>query len=236
MLNKNTAQIIQAVTTPIGFFSLIVLVIEGILAGLALIASPQDQTFIIKSIIGILVAVIVIVTIMFFTKSEYFKPGRPSQSSTDQQYDIFISAPMASFTSDEQYQQERHQMLELINSLHQNCRFGNIFYAGSQLESQTDFDSDVALAADHDFHAIDGSRYFLLIYPERLASSVLVEAGYAIAKEKPSVFFVRNRQDLPYLLKNLHGIRNVEIYEYNNLENIIDLIIRNGSDIFPQIN
>jgi Na+-driven multidrug efflux pump len=122
------------VSTPIGFFSLIVLVVESILGGLALLSSPEDKTFIIRNMIYILFLVILIVTILVYTKQEYFvqvnsqKPSKKNAKTLEyEQYDLFISSPMASFTSDEEYQRERNQMLELIDLLEKRCKFNKVF-------------------------------------------------------------------------------------------------------------
>jgi hypothetical protein len=51
----------EAIKTPLGFFSLIVIVIESLLGGLALASSGTDRTFLIYVIPGILVLLILLV-------------------------------------------------------------------------------------------------------------------------------------------------------------------------------
>jgi len=219
------------INTPIGFFSLVVLIIESILGGLALVSSTENQTFIIRSMIFILITVIIIVTTLAYKKPEFFNHNsskKTAKSSLPYEYDIFLSSPMAAFSSNEEYQNERQQMLELLRAFSDYCQFDKTYYAGATLESQEDFSSDVISAAEKDFIAIEKSKYFILIYPQRLASGVLVEIGYALALNKPTIIFVKNRQDLPYLLNHLHGFRDVEIYDYKNLHDIKNMIVKNG--------
>lgn len=62
-----------------------------------------------------------------------------------------------------------------------------MFYAGVDIGSVNDF--EVAnISARDDFQALANSKYFILLYPRPLPSSVLVEVGAAIAFGMPSVF------------------------------------------------
>ncbi|XGV97895.1 MAG: nucleoside 2-deoxyribosyltransferase [Leptolyngbya sp. BL-A-14] len=240
---SSRAGIIQAVDTPIGFFSLVVLAIEALLGIIALTTSEGDRTFIVRSMIALLFIVVAVVSFLAFTKPSLFraskkedskvKPQPVSDDSVEYEYDVFLSSPMAAMPSDEDYINEREDVLDFMGTLRTYCQLNKIFYAGLELGSQDDFEGDEALAARVDFEAIRKSRYFILIYPARLASGVLVEAGYALALNKPSVYFVKDRSNLPYILQHLHGIDNVEIYPYSGLSDLKTIIKRSGCHIFP---
>lgn len=236
------ANIIQSIETPIGFFTLVVLMVEAILALVLFNVSEADRTLIVRSMIAILFIVISVVSILAFTKPNLFLLNKSKNSKLssdvnnidDYEYDVFVSSPMASFLSDEEYVQERQKILEFIRDLKEYCGLKKVFYAGLELETQNDFQGDEVLAARTDFDAIEKSQYFILVYPEPLPSGVLVEAGYALALKKPSAYFVKQRKDLPYLLQHLHGINNVEIYQYSTQNKLKDVIKRSKRNIFPK--
>lgn len=52
---------VEAIKTPLGFFSLAVLVVEALLGSLALASSGFDRTFLLYAIVGILVLIVVLV-------------------------------------------------------------------------------------------------------------------------------------------------------------------------------
>lgn len=63
--------IIEAIKTPLGFFSLVLLVIESLLGGLALATDPgEDRMLLVKLIVGILVLVIILVAVISWFRPE----------------------------------------------------------------------------------------------------------------------------------------------------------------------
>ncbi len=49
--------------------------------------------------------------------------------------------------------------------------------------------------------ALRAAHLFVMIYPGKIVTSALVEVGYAMALRLPCLLLVRDRDDLPYLLK-----------------------------------
>lgn len=117
------------------------------------------------------------------------------------EYDVFVAAAMAAHEGDPAYQQSREDALSLVRTLQEDCGFSSVFYAGAKLTDQKAFDPKL-LALQLDLAAMRASRYFLLYYPERLATSALYEAGWALILGKPSLYVVRTSEDLPFLMKN----------------------------------
>ncbi len=117
------------------------------------------------------------------------------------EYDVFVAAAMAAHDNEAAYQQSREDVLSLVRTLREDCGFSSVFYAGSKLPEKKAFDPKL-LALQVDLAAMRSSRYFLLYYPERLASSALYEAGWALMLGKPSLYVVREPDDLPFLLNN----------------------------------
>ena len=73
----------------------------------------------------------------------------------------------------------------------------------------------------------------MLVYPHRIGSGCLVEAGIALQKKIPSLYFIRNENDLPFNLRETPSSFPVrwEIYEYE-----IEIVNRfkcGGAQLFP---
>ena len=76
------------------------------------------------------------------------------------------------------------------------------------------------------------SANFVMILPEKMVTSCLVEVGYAIALDIPCLVFVRDRGHLPYVLQEIGQQRNnVKIYRYNNHTNIAGIIDQHGANL-----
>lgn len=147
-------------------------------------------------------------------------PGKNVKS----QYDLFFSIPMKSVDEEEEYKKLRALALQCIEQLKLSDRFRRIYYAGRDVLSLEDADP-AAIAVKNDLEALRSSEHFMLVYPEKVVSSSLVEAGYAIALQKPSFYFVRTRDDLPYMLRESpDSYPFVKIFTYTNEKNLISLI------------
>ena len=133
-------------------------------------------------------------------------------------HDIFLASPMSGFPADADYREHRTIVLEAIETL-KECGARNVYYAGVNAPASGRF-VEPAQAMLADVRALQSSSAFVMIYPDRIVSSVLVEIGIAIALEIPCFVFVRRREDLPYLL--LHagefggtdGLPAIHVFEY----------------------
>lgn len=126
---------------------------------------------------------------------------RISRAMRRYEHDVFIAAAMAGHEGDKQYQASRKVVLDLKATLEASNGCRSVFYAGANIVSSKKFD-DEALALDFDLRKMRASKNFILYYPEKIASSVLFEAGWALVLGKPSIYIVRDRKHLPYLLNN----------------------------------
>lgn len=139
-------------------------------------------------------------------------------------YDVFLSSPMSAFKTDEDYKKERDTMLKLKEHLERQKNL-SIYYAGEHISSSISFESE--LVGLNDFEAIENSKCFIMFYPESIVSSVLVEAGYALALKKPSIYFVHNKEKLPFLLREAHhSCPNVQVFEYTDLGQVLRIMSR----------
>ncbi|MEQ6342069.1 MAG: toll/interleukin-1 receptor domain-containing protein [Gammaproteobacteria bacterium] len=137
-------------------------------------------------------------------------------------YDVFLSTPMAAFPTDAEYQAGRAQFKKLFDSLKQDCGL-SVYWAAEKIESMSDFDTlDVSVLDD--LKALQQSHRFVLVYPQKLVTSALFEAGYALALGRFSHYFVRDREDLPFLMRELAGPNsNVRIHADQDWKDYDDL-------------
>lgn len=238
---ENRGSLITTVKTPLGFFTLGLLVVEGILGGLAVKADGTDFTTLIWIIGGSLVLILTAVWVLALVQPELFMvsqkevslPGAASDIPENEiHFDAFVSAPMAS-VDDEAYREMRETVSAIVGDLKKHANMASVYYAGEEIETQADFDADV-LAIKADFEKIRASRSFILLYPARIASSALIEVGFALALGKPVVIAVTNRDDLPFLLRSAgQALKRVRIYDCDNLDSFLKLIRKHGSALVP---
>lgn len=150
-------------------------------------------------------------------------------------YDVFLASPMAALKTDNDYQQYRNGALAIEKALQKHCGFTSVFYAGRNIPSKAAFEA-AGDSLSEDFEALQSSRHFLLIYPEQKASSVIYEAGMALAMGKPSVYVTNHRRDLPFLLQQApQAFDQVRVKIYDGcpgVNEIVNLIKNNGRSLF----
>jgi len=135
------------------------------------------------------------------------------------------------------FQRQRSDTLDVIDLLMKHAGIKSVYYAGQGIRSVDSFEpQDVAAVVDLD--AIRKSRFFLMLYPERVASSVLFEAGFALALGRPAVYLVRAEKDLPFLMQNAGNLSadypRVKIYECADHAAQLRLIERAGKNLFAK--
>jgi nucleoside 2-deoxyribosyltransferase len=135
---------------------------------------------------------------------------------------IFLAAPMSGFESDEAYRHHRSIVNEACAAFERSGSVDWVYFAGRTIQSVSGFTSaDEAFLADYTHLA--SCDLFVLYYPFRVLSSVLVEVGVAIGLGKPCLLVCRDRGDLVYLLRNAasvsgqYGIPAIRIWEWGNL-------------------
>lgn len=127
-------------------------------------------------------------------------PRRPNPITFE--YDVFLASPMAGFKEDAKFQAQLKDTLAVIAALQSHCGVKSVYYAGKKITSVADFEpTDVA--AEIDLEAVRKSRIFVMLYPSEILSSVIFEAGFALALGRASVYFVQDRGHLPFLMRSL---------------------------------
>jgi hypothetical protein len=161
--------------------------------------------------------------------------AKATPSARKFRFDVFLSAPMAAFASDDDYKAARADIKKVFDALTVKCKL-RVYWAAEKVESMSDFDTlDVSVLDD--LKALDDSRNFLLLYPEKLVTSALFEAGYALALKRHSHYFVRDRQHLPFLMRELAGsVEDVHIHtaqDWKSYEDLAAKVVKYQDTWFP---
>ena len=158
---------------------------------------------------------------------------RPASATDD--IDVFLAAPMAAHDSDAEYQATRNEVMKVHDAFIQECNF-KVYCALAHCPTMKSFEAlDVSVIKD--LRAIKDAKYFVLLYPQKITSSVLFEAGFALALRKFSLYFVARRQDLPYMMQDAASIfRDVRLHELPafavSADCIVDDIRTNKEQLF----
>lgn len=131
---------------------------------------------------------------------------------------IFIASPMSGFNDEIAYKENREIVLSTLDHLSNKSELQSVYFAGQHIKSKADFTPSKS-ALENDISALENADIFLLIYPDRVFSSVLIEIGYAMALNKSILIMIKKREDLPYLLKQAEEVWpniTIELYEEEN--------------------
>lgn len=151
-----------------------------------------------------------------------------SEPADPERYDVYLSLPMSSLAGEE-YLVMRQLAERVVTSL---FRCGYKAYCGALLVEQPRRYS-VPRTGVRAWKILDRCRCFVLIYPAEVASSVLVEAGYALKQGTPSVYIVRQDVNLPYMLDISNKLDHVDILEYSDVAELEDMILNHCRSLLP---
>ncbi|WP_439531673.1 hypothetical protein [Marinobacter adhaerens] len=158
----------------------------------------------------------------------------PYAKRRSHRYDVFVSAPLAAFDSDDEIKEDHDKVAAVVNYLENTLGY-HVYWAGRKIEQRADFD-DGSLSAHDDVEAIRDSRCFLLLYPKPIASSVLFEAGIALQNCLVSIYIAPARENLPFLMRHAaEAFNNVKICESTLPDETIRLFTQRGKDFFEQL-
>ncbi len=120
--------IIRAIRTPLGFYSLMVLVVEVILGGLALRATGTDFALLLA---GMLVILVLLILSVAFTANVAARgvdaAGKRASRSSAKKYDAFLSSVLGGFGDETRLVQERDIALKIAKCMEQDCGF-TVYY------------------------------------------------------------------------------------------------------------
>ena len=238
-MDVNIVKGLKEIKTPLAFLSLSIIVTEGLLYSLINKGEGLDLTLLTAGMVLLPFAILLIFYLLFRTSQNDFEGAEiVDESSKDIKagsYDLFVSAPMASFENSREYEASRVSILDTIKGMKKNCGFSSVFYAGYEINSFKKFESE-DLSVAEDYASLRNSSNFILIYPRKIATSALIELGWAMVMKKPIIIFVKKMDDLPYLMKHADSVyKNIAIYEYDKDSDIQDKFVANGARLFERL-
>jgi hypothetical protein len=153
----------------------------------------------------------------------------------EEPFDVFLAAPMAAAKAD--YEATRALALRVKRALTESCGANHVYCASEEIADPDDFDlPDVALVDN--MLPFKTARRFVLLYPASLPSSVLVEAGLALAYGMPSLYLVPTGVELPFMLRDVSAggvdhFPTVRLIEYESEDSLISTLTKTGPRVFP---
>lgn len=174
----------------------------------------------------------------FLVKSSAEPKESPDLSSSreallkkEHKFDVFVSAPMAAYETDAEVLADHNRIAPVVTFLEDQLRL-SVYWAGRNIRSKADFDAP-DISATNDVSAVLESKYFVLLYPSKIASSALFEAGIALRCCLTSIYFVHSAKDLPFLMTQAsQAFKNVRIYEGILPDDLVALLRRHGKEFF----
>lgn len=142
--------------------------------------------------------------------------GRKNDATKKQKI-VFVSTPM-SHLSDSEYTSFHRACKKLNSQLSKIFISYEVFFLAAQRDSKEKFQDSVETLKKV-LAKINNLDKFILIYPQKTASSSLIEIGMALSMKKECLIFTKNKNDLPYLIKDIY-YSNVNIFEYSTIEEI----------------
>ena len=154
----------------------------------------------------------------------------PEAARKAHRYDVFISSPLAGFASDEEIKADHDRIAPIVDCLENELKL-RVFWAGRNIRSKSEFE-DPGLSAIDDVEALKASKWFLLFYPKKIASSVLFEAGIALRSCLSSIYIVENKNDLPFLMASAAEVfSNVRLCKASLPNEMLALLRKNGKSL-----
>lgn len=115
---------------------------------------------------------------------------------------IFVSAPMSAFHDNTEFITFKRVILALVEALELRYLTSIVYYAGRSQSTDHSF-SAPKQAFESDMAALRLARTFILLYPRPIATSALIELGFALSLNSTIVIVVKNREDLPYMIRDI---------------------------------
>ena len=141
---------------------------------------------------------------------------------------VFIGVPMAS-ADESEYKGFKECALKVKKAILDYTNATEVYCPCEAIPNPGKFDG-YKKAIFNDFKILKESEYYIFIYPREVASTILVEMGYAIALSKNTTIFAKSISALPFMLRRSDGVlRNIEIHKYQSEDDIVEIIKRENT-------
>lgn len=139
---------------------------------------------------------------------------------------LFIASPISAFDFDAEYIIFRDWIESVTSALQSTGTFTDIFCVANIVKSKSSLDDPIK-SLQNDIGELESATDFLLIYPKSMATSALIELGYAMAKKKKILIVHPENVPLPFMASKLNcvfsNISTVSIHAFDHSS--IELIV-----------
>ena len=142
------------------------------------------------------------------------------------EYDAFIAAPFTDLADTERQELEA-TIDEIKSTMAESLGLRNIYSALGGPDDHRSFWDDRLVISSEVLNRIRRSRYFILIYPQKVVSTSLIETGWALGSKKPVIVFYKDINDLPSVLKKPRYVRHlvsVHLAQFQEYSDIVETI------------
>jgi hypothetical protein len=237
------SSILSGIPAETRIFAIVFLVIEAVLAGIIPFADNETKKYIALGMVATAILCVFFVGLALLrTKPNSITLLAPPAEEregkvTRFKFDAFVAAPIDALMTEAERATQRSEILSVVDCLKKKCKFQNIYYAGEQAKDPASYDQP-SEGLLQNVQRIRASTYFILIYPQLLPTSALVEVGMALALGKRSVWFIQKEAKLPYLLREGGAVGGradlprINVRNYAELKDILTIIDKDPEQIF----
>ena len=171
-------------------------------------------------------------TLQQLKDSRYFneKYVYPSSISIVKKHTLYISVPISSGLSEEEYKSLKDCLNKIKEMLEKKGLFTDIICPAFDIDGEKDYEGSIKVV-NNVFSNLKQVDSHIVIYPRKMPSSVLIELGYGIALTKKTLVFYH--EELPYIVKDAAQVINhVHTCHYDNYDALINYLSRNVRPIF----
>jgi hypothetical protein len=147
-------------------------------------------------------------------------------------FDLYISTPVVSLAHQNEFKRHKKTIEELIAILKQSRSDSKIFCYIAEISSlPTSGASNYNIKKI--YSTLRRSKKYIGIFPSKVMSGAHCEAGFALALGKPCLFFVKDINDLPTILRkapSVYSFVNIQLYDSN--EDLKRIFQESGKDLF----
>lgn len=226
----------KTLDSPIKIMGGIVLLVEAILTLILTTTNPTNEQKLwitIGMIVSLILALVAAVVIHWIDNRQVISGQPINTPETKYEYDVFISFPIAAMPD----KIKRKEINDFANALEKKLNdigYKRNFNASLHFSDKHEHQAP-KVAAKIDFSALSSSRNFLLIYPEKLPTSALIELGYALAKSKNIIMCSNDIHTLPFLARGFNEtFENVNFIEYKDNEQLLSNLTQTHDSYFKK--
>ena len=171
-----------------------------------------------KDIVLVLVAAISAAAVVVTAIVAYwqYRGRRPPKRKNPR---LFLSTQMSGLT-DEEYREVRQEVLSVVYYLRGLDHFESVYYFNEDIPNQEDFDEST-FDVDKYLDELRNADYVVGVIDRKIISSLYFEVGYAIGRDQQVIYFVRDRDMMPIVMRNHADVGNtVKVIYYKSLSEV----------------